>query len=394
MDRENVFTHPVNSFDEWTRLREVIVGTPFSGDPQDVDLSFRVFFYDSISQPRDFDVIYSAPAHSRETVIAEVRPATFRHKLRYLTELAEDVDEFANSLSQAGVVTHRPRMLADGIKRVVTPYWESSTWPALNVRDRALILGDEILETAPCIRGRYFEIDLLKEIFYGYFEQGSRWSAMPQPIMTDRSFDLSYIRDGRVPPASAEPVLDPQPTPYDIGYEIMIDGAQCIRFGQDILVNVANHNHELALRWLERHCHGRFRFHRVYRMADNHIDSRILPLRPGLLLLRNPQVRELLPPALKKWDVIYPPPPDDSLFPTYDDDDLVLASQFIDMNVLSIDESTVVANSLNPGLMRVLEKAGFTIVPVRHRHRRLFSGGFHCFTLDTVRDGMNENYLS
>ena len=36
---------------------------------------------------------------------------------------------------------------------------------------------------------------------------------------------------------------------------------------------------------------------------------------------------------------------------------------------------------------------GFTVVPVRHRHRRLFGGGFHCFTLDTVRAGGCEEYL-
>lgn len=43
--------------------------------------------------------------------------------------------------------------------------------------------------------------------------------------------------------------------------------------------------------------------------------------------------------------------------------------------------------------MRTLEKHRFTVVPVRHRHRRLFGGGFHCFTLDTVRAAGPEDYL-
>ncbi|MEK8174880.1 hypothetical protein NKH77_54960 [Streptomyces sp. M19] len=47
-----------------------------------------------------------------------------------------------------------------------------------------------------------------------------------------------------------------------------------------------------------------------------------------------------------------------------------------------------------PELMRELERHGFTVVPVRHRHRRLFGGGFHCFTLDTVREGGPEDYLT
>ncbi len=64
------------------------------------------------------------------------------------------------------------------------------------------------------------------------------------------------------------------------------------------------------------------------------------------------------------------------------------------MNVLSIDENTVVVNSLYPELIRVLEGRRFTVVPVAHRHRRLAGGGFHCFTLDTVRSGGREDYLS
>lgn len=34
------------------------------------------------------------------------------------------------------------------------------------------------------------------------------------------------------------------------------------------------------------------------------------------------------------------------------------------------------------------------MVPVRHRHRRLFGGGFRFFTLDTHRTGGFEDYLS
>jgi glycine amidinotransferase len=61
--------------------------------------------------------------------------------------------------------------------------------------------------------------------------------------------------------------------------------------------------------------------------------------------------------------------------------------------VLSIDESTVMVNDACKTLIHTLEERGFTVVPVRHRHRRLFGGGFHCFTLDTVRTGGAEDYL-
>jgi glycine amidinotransferase len=92
--------------------------------------------------------------------------------------------------------------------------------------------------------------------------------------------------------------------------------------------------------------------------------------------------------------VIEAPEPNAQNFPQYDEDDVILTSPFIDLNVLSIDERTVMINDSCPELGRVLEQHGFDVVPVRHRHRRLFGGGLHCFTLDTVRDGGLEDYFS
>jgi glycine amidinotransferase len=158
------------------------------------------------------------------------------------------------------------------------------------------------------------------------------------------------------------------------------------------LINVANRNHEKARVWLSRHFGDRLRFHQLDRLADNHIDSIVLPLAPGTLLLRDRSYLAKLPVFLRNWKIIVPPPPSECQFPKYEEDVLVLTSPYIDMNVLSLDESTVVVNSLCPELIRCLEKNGFTVIPVRHRHRRLFAGGFHCFTLDTVRTGGAEDY--
>jgi glycine amidinotransferase len=129
-------------------------------------------------------------------------------------------------------------------------------------------------------------------------------------------------------------------------------------------------------------------------MTDNHIDSIILPLRPGTLLLREPKYLDMLPPPLRKWDIIYPPEPMDRIFPAYTEDELLLTSKYIDLNVLSVDTERVIVNARFPELIKTLERHRFTPIPVQHRHRRLFGGGFHCFTLDTVRDGKLEDYFS
>lgn len=121
-------------------------------------------------------------------------------------------------------------------------------------------------------------------------------------------------------------------------------------------------------------------------VTDNHIDSYIIIIRPGLLMVRNKKVIEKLPSFMHKWDYIIAPEAHESCFPQYDSDSLIITSKYIDTNILSINENKVIANSLNPELISLLEKKGIEVIPVQHRHRRLFGGGFHCFSLDTNRD--------
>jgi glycine amidinotransferase len=371
-----------NSFNEWAPLREVVVGTSAGYESHELELSFRLFFNDVAHSS-----FYYPSLDARHPLDAADSRCALNH--RYVEELAEDIEEFAEALRTAGVKVFRPEPL--GAKtEFTTPNWEATMIPALNVRDQTIILGDEIIETASQVRARSFESDLLKPVFLRYFRDGARWTSMPRPRLVDASFDTSYVSGHNTP--AIEDVGD-HPNAVVDNFELMIDGAQCLRFGRDLLVNVATANHALGAKWLKRHLDGRFRVHVMERFADNHIDSLVLPLRPGLLLLRNSDVADRLPLPLQAWDRIYAPTPVEHNFPEYGDDDVIISSPFIDMNILSVDESTVVVNSLFPALIREFERCRFTVIPVRHRHRRLFGGGFHCFTLDTVRDGDCEDYF-
>jgi glycine amidinotransferase len=360
----------VHSFDEWSPLREVIVGSAVNHPEHARELSFDLFFHDNLVYDRARVPRRSAP----------IKP-------RYLAELIEDVEGMAHALASLSIKVHRPLPL-DSAAEIRALAWSATAIPPLNIRDNTLIAGDEIIETPPLVRSRYFENQFLAPIFGEYFRAGARWTVMPRPLMTDASFDISYAE------TSAEP-LDSinarRPSPYDVGHEMMFDGAQCLRFGRDMIANVATANHALAVDWLERHLAGRIRVHRVHRLSGNHIDTMVLPLRPGTLLVRGEKVADLLPASLQKWDLIIPPPPENT--PRYEENDLILASPYIDLNVLSISPDTVLVNAESTGLIRTLERHRFTVVPVRHRHGRLFGGGLHCFTLDTVRAGEPESYL-
>jgi glycine amidinotransferase len=366
---------PVHSYDEWSPLRHVVVGRGEHFNCYHIDSSFKLFYLENVEPIIGTD---SAPQR-------HLRLPTW-----VVDELCEDLEGLVDALRDYGAVVQRPVEAAQA--EIVTPFWSSRATPALNIRDQTLILGDTIVETAPHVRARYFENDLLKPLFQRYFARGSNWLSMPRPALARDSLDASYYatRGFETAHLSADGGTGEL---KGLGHEMVFDGAQCIRLGRDVLVNVANANHQLGYEWLLRTFGEKFRFHRLAELADNHIDSVMLPLRPGLMLLRNPTFRTHLPKPLRSWKFVYPPEVTEHRFPDYGSEGLNLASRFIDMNVLSLDEDTVVVNALYPELIDTLEEEGLEVVPVRHRHRRLFSGGFHCFTLDCVRAGGAEDYL-
>jgi glycine amidinotransferase len=367
-----------NSFDEWTQLREIVVGRAEHYTEHHVDTSWRLFFFDNVAPTLDNGAL---------------SPPLLQIPEQLVDELNEDITGLVNTLTDCGVNVLRPAAPGKAVD-IRTPHWDARATPPLNIRDQTIILGNTIVETAPHVRARVFENDLLKPIFYRYYENGSNWLSMPRPALTCDSLDDAYFRRQGIDVSRAtegETALSID----GLGLEMIFDGAQCTRLGRDVLVNVANANHVLALRWLRDNV-PRLRFHRLDGIADNHIDSVVVPLRPGLLLLRSPKYLPYLPEAMRSWEVIYPPPTDESANPDYSGFGFVIpiASRYIDINVLSVNEDTVIVNSHYPELINILEQRGFTVAPVQHRHRRLFGGGFHCFTLDTVRAGGCEDYLS
>jgi glycine amidinotransferase len=379
----------LTSHDDFTPLREIIVGSAENYLSHERDVTFELFHHENLTGFR------SDWAYPRLAATGDGTPQSWSIKQRYTEELHEDVENLAATLASLGVTVHRPTPLPPNPAPIAGLGWQATPTPALNIRDNTLILGDEIIETPPAIRSRYLETRLLAPIFRRYYQAGARWTTMPRPTLTDLSFDLSYARDTTTTLGGpTEPVADPQQSPYDVGFEMMLDGAQVLRLGRDLVVNIAQDNHRQGIDWLERHLAGRYRIHHVWRMADNHIDSMLLALKPGVFLSRHHGIRDLLPEPLRSWKFIVPPEPDPGTFPAYDTADLVLTSPYIDLNVLSVDEHTVLVNEDCTGLIKCLEAEGFTVGRVRHRHRRLFGGGFHCFTLDTVRDGACEDYLS
>ena len=113
-----------------------------------------------------------------------------------------------------------------------------------------------------------------------------------------------------------------------------------------------------------------------------HIDSTIVPLREGLVLLNGSRVSpETCPRMFEKWDKIYVNDVVAQGFHEYP-----YASKWIALNMLVVDPHTVICDKYQTELIRKLEQWSFTVVPLELRHSRTLGGGFHCVTLDTWRE--------
>ena len=115
--------------------------------------------------------------------------------------------------------------------------------------------------------------------------------------------------------------------------------------------------------------------------AGVHIDSTVVPLREGLVLLNGSRVNESnCPNVFRDWEKIFV----DEVVPQ-DFYQYPYASKWIALNMLAVDPNTVICDKRQTSLANTLEKKGFTVIPLELRHSRTLGGGFHCVTLDLIR---------
>ena len=346
----------VNSHNHWDKLEEVIVGVPYHID-YDNDLTFKLFFYLNI----------------RRVFKGENYATSNQNK----DEALEDLEGLIDILKGESIIIRRPELLTES-KMTKTPWWDAPLCHAMMSRDLTIVIGNEIIETSPQVRSRYFEGDLYKEIFTDYFNRGAKWTVAPRSRLLDRNFDYKFFQN-----MGYSDVV-----PEDCFYEIMFDGAQILRFGRDLFFNCSLENHRMGMQWLQRNLGSDYRVHEL-NITDNHIDSLILPLKPGVLLVNRRVKENMLPVQFKYWEKIWYTPIDKSV----DADTVYLASESVDMNVLSLDEKKIVVQDMQKELIKDLKSFGFEPIPCRWRQGRKLGGGFHCVTLDVRRRSKLESYF-
>lgn len=342
----------VDVHNEWDPLEEVIVGTAIGARRPGDDPAYT--FVNTRGGRRE-----AAP------------PEPFPDWL--IEETEEDLDALVRQFELAGVTVRRARPVPDPSQTVTTPHWTTSQYFPYCPRDVLLAIGHTIIESPSFTRSRYFEALSYRHLLVDYVRSGASWISAPPPRLADTSYDpeagpMGFLRD-------VEPIFD---------------AANVVRMGRDLLYLVSVSGNAFGAEWLQAALGSAYRVHTSRGLYTSvHIDSTILPLRPGLVLLNPERVApDRVPEVFSGWDALFAPDMVEYRYSEYPAD----SSKWLGMNLMMITPELAFVDAHQAPLMKLLGRHGIECVPIRLRHGRTLGGGVHCVTLDVRRRGTLEDY--
>ena len=254
-----------------------------------------------------------------------------------IDEANEDLDILAATLEQYGATVHRPKAIN---------YQERGGLYGYCPRDRLLIYGDTIVDPAMMYPCRDMESEALEQVIY----RANTIHRMPR-------------EEGMI-----------------------LDAANVLRLNDTMLYLQSASGNQLAARWLQ-HRFPDVKIELCNFYAGVHIDSTIVPLREGLVMVNASRVtQDNLPRVFDKWEIVWV----DDVVPQ-DFYQYPYASKWIALNMLVVDPYTVIVDRHQKTLIDTLESFNFTVIPLELRHSRTLGGGFHCVTLDLIRQNSINN---
>ncbi|KWK75299.1 amidinotransferase [Burkholderia ubonensis] len=341
---------PVSIHNEWDPLKEVIVGT--------IETAKYPTWHVSIEAP--------LPRKSHHEFIRK-QGQTFDADL--LDKARREVDGLAEFLVRLGITVKRPNF--QGLDApFTTPFFSSrGGLYAAMPRDGLFAAGESIIETPMAWRDRYFEAFAYRDILKDYFSRGARWRAAPRPQLADALYRRDY--DSTV--EHFESVLTEN--------EPVFDAADFVRIGRDIIGQYSHVTNRSGATWLARELGDAYRLH-MYSFDDAgpmHIDTTLLPIAPGRVLVNRAWVSKL-PDFFADWEVLVPPP---SSLPQ--DHPLFFTSRWISVNVIMLDPHHVLVEENEHELIQAFKTWKIEPIPLPFKHFQTFGGSFHCATLDVRR---------
>ncbi|MCU0543131.1 MAG: amidinotransferase [Oscillatoriaceae cyanobacterium Prado104] len=355
---------PVNSYNEWDPLEEVIVGC----------VDGAMF--------GEWDIInkWTFPIEEWESIAKVVGKGEIPYPPEFVEAARKDLKEFIHILEAEGVTVRRVEPI-DFSAPYATPAWQTACgFCAANPRDVCLVIGNEIIEVPMADRTRYFESWPYRPLLKEYFQAGAKWTAAPKPQLLDAQYDMNF--------QFAKPGEELRFVVTE--FEPTFDAADFVRCGRDIFGQKSHVTNSLGIEWLQRHLGAEYRIHILESLSPYtiHIDTTFMPLAPGKVLV-NPEFIDInkLPKILKSWDILVPPEP------VPYSGKLKMMSNWIQMNILMLDEERVIVEKSQEALIKALKDWGFKPIPCSFENYYPFLGSFHCATLDVRRRGELQSYF-
>jgi glycine amidinotransferase len=356
---------PVNAWNEWDPLEEVIVGRPEGSTLPKLTIDVRAYKYGTAH----YDLMKEQAG----------KPYTEEIVKKAVVEM----DEFCNILKQEGVTVRRPDPM-DWSKEYATPHFTSTGYNCAFPRDIWLVAGNEIIEAPLSWYSRFFEYTAYRSLTTEYVKKGATVVAAPKPQMDSNFYDQDYpvsnIEERKKLAAENKFVISES--------EISFEAADFMRAGKDIFVRQSHVTNDLGIQWVRQYLAPKgIRVHKLTFEHHNpmHIDCTLYPIKPGLVLsnIKRP-CNEISKFKKSGWKVVHPPPlTSDRLF----------SDDFLGMNVLMLDENRVIIDKDEVPTIRMFEDLGITSIPVNLTHASFLGGGCHCYTTDIRRRGNLESYI-
>jgi glycine amidinotransferase len=363
----------VNSWNEWGSLKRVIVGRADGGMIQAPELAAQ----------RDWPD-YGYP-------LGKYGP----YPQDMIDMANEQLDNFSKMLESRGIVVDRPTPL-DYSQKVSTPDWEQGSMVGcMPPRDLLLPVGNEILEATMSLRSRWFEYLSYRPILEKYFAEDPnfRYEAAPKPRLTERTYKKDFLKNWDTLPEEEKKrhILESDWILTEV--EPCFDAADVVRCGKDLFVQKSMVTNNGGIRWLRQHFpNHRVHMVRYYESQPWHMDTTLVPLRPGLVMI-NP-VRTPLEPGqaelFKKndWEVIIGPKTVLSKKRP-----MTYCSLWLNTNILVLDPKTVCVEASETPVQELLDSKGLNVIPVPFYEVSPFGGGLHCATADVYRESTFEDYF-
>jgi len=330
---------------EWGKLKEVFVGT-----------------IDNANMPKH-GIDLHAINYADKDRIPYIEQGNFDDKV--YEETYEDLENLVKVLKDLDIKVRRPEVI--NTENVISNgFWKTDQYYTFCPRDTVTVIGNTILEAPMTLRSRQYETYCFRNQFIEYMNEGAKWISAPKPILNDDSYQRDDL--SKLTLTEREPVFD---------------AANILRSNNDILYLVSNTGNKLGGKWLQNLLGDQYKVHILEKMYSySHLDSTIALLREGLCLLNPERVNENnMPEMLKSWDKIWSPPMVDIGYHKVE-----RASVWVGINLLSIDENTVIVDNRQTELIKELKKYNIDALDCKLRHSRTLGGSFHCVTADMIRE--------